>query len=145
MSPARHVATLSVLAILVGGACDATARRESRALLLAVERFRAAPAAEQDALLRIVADTACSEKLVCDTKAACVESFESTAESRRLRREVEHDVAMVRSGEIARDSEGAKALPSKLIRAEAQLQSGKEQLGRCEEGLVALRTRYGGG
>ncbi len=108
---------------------------EARALVSAVEAYRAAPndfkPAKADALDRV----ACTDKDVCAAKDACTKSADPTARGLRLQQEVQS--AATDAGPYPDD------LAKKWKQASSDLAEGYGYLEGCRAKIQALHERFG--
>ncbi len=126
----RYFAALVLVAL---SACHS--KDEARALLTAVDAFRAAPNEDKPAKADALDHIACTDKEICDVKSSCTKSADATAKGLRLQKEVQDG---------ARDSGPyPDDLAVKWKEASADLAEGYGLLEDCRARTQGLRERYG--
>jgi hypothetical protein len=121
--------------------CDNTARRESDALLAAVDQYRRAENPAKAERAQAVLAVACTAPDVCAARDACLAAINPTVRALTLKDEVAATLADI---EAHRGSPDASDLPGKLDDAESSLKSGHAKMGGCEKALADLRLHHGG-
>lgn len=137
---------LAVAATLAAtsAACGGEARRESAALLEAVDRYRDADASSKLVRGQAVAAVACSAGPVCSAKRVCLAAIEPTTRALQLRDDVARRVADIEQKHLDVAPPEKQALSGKLDEATELLQAGREKMSECERRLADLRVQYGG-
>lgn len=133
-------------AILSGAvaACNGAPKRETTALVNAVDFFRRADAAGRAERARAIADLPCTEARVCEAKGICLAAVEPTARALALKDEVAARVADLEQKRLAPDAPEVQDLPAKLDEATHLLQAGRAKMAECEAKLADLRVAFGG-
>ncbi|MBV9945846.1 MAG: hypothetical protein JOZ69_03260 [Myxococcales bacterium] len=124
-------------------ACSSAARREGRALLAAVDRYRHAEGSSRPALGEAVSGVPCTDREVCDAKRACLAAIEPTTRAGQLKDAVAARLSEIEGKRLAPSSPEAQALPSQLDEADRLLQEGRARMVDCERRLADLQIRYG--
>jgi hypothetical protein len=135
-------ATELVSALLVSG-CEGSGKRETTALLDAVDRYRLANTAAKADRAAAVGRLDCTEAAVCEAKRACVAGVEATTRAMQLKDEVTARLADLEQHRLLPDAPEAEALPGKLDEAGRLLQVGRDKMGDCERMIAELRLHYG--
>jgi hypothetical protein len=125
------------------GSCAGATKREARALISAMDRFRHASDASRAADAQAISDVACSDQRVCDAKRACLAAIDPTTRALGLKDEVAHRLADLEQKRLSPDSPDARALPGKLDEAEKLLREGRAKMLDCEKKLNDLELEYG--
>jgi hypothetical protein len=142
--PAPVAAALGlVLAALIPACTSGAGKRETSALIDAVEGFRRADAASRAAKVRELGAVPCSEAPVCEARRVCVEAAAPTTQALRLKDEVAARVADIEQKHLAADAPEAEALPAQLDEAAKLLEAGHRKMTECERRLADLRVQYG--
>lgn len=131
MTPMRVLPFLFLLS--AAAACHT--KDEARALVTAVDAYRAAPNDDKPAKADVLDKVECSDKDICAVKEACRKSADATARGLRLQKEVEkgsHD-----SGAYPDD------LAQKWKQASSDLAEGYGYLEDCRNKTQALKERFG--
>ena len=131
-----------LVAALVSG-CGGSCKRESRALIAAVDWYRHGESALKPALAQAVATTECTHHEVCDAKTACVAAIDPTARALFIRDEVARRVVDIEEHRLSPDSAEARGLPAKLDEAEKLLYEGRARMQDCEKRLTDLQVENG--
>jgi hypothetical protein len=135
---------LTVLAIVVSGCATGTGKRETSALLDAVDGYRRADVASSRATrAQVLESVTCTEATVCGAKDVCVEAVRATSRALLLKDEVAARLADVEQKRLAPDDPRAAALPGKLDEAQQLLGQGRERMTECERRLSELRVEFG--
>jgi hypothetical protein len=129
--------------VLAALACASSGKREARALVTSVDRYRHGDAASRSAATQAVDDVACSAEAVCAAKRACLSAMAPTTRAGLLRDEVARSLADLESKRLAPESPSAQALPSKLDLAERLLREGRTKMTECDQKLGELQVEYG--
>jgi hypothetical protein len=127
--------------LLLFAACSDRTRRETQALVDAVDAYRHADSASKAARGKAVGEVACSDPQVCAARQICVAAIEPTTQALALKDEVTARIGDIEKGALAPDSGVAQALPGKLDDAERLLRQGRDKMGECDVKLAALSTR----
>jgi hypothetical protein len=135
--------TLVMLVTFGVAGCSEPAKNEGRTLVFAVEQFLKAPNEAKAERAASVLDVRCTDARVCDAKALCVASVESTQKGFLLKRDVEVGVGKLERHELDPSSDEAQSLRTKLDEAQAALERGHEALPACEERIVKLKRELG--
>lgn len=115
--------------------CACHTKDEARALVSAVDAFRAAPNDEKPVKADALDKVECSDKDVCAVKEVCRKSADATARGIRLQKEVEQS---------ARDSGPyPDELAAKWKQASSDLAEGYGYLEDCRNRTQALKERFG--
>jgi hypothetical protein len=125
-------------------ACHDAPKRETTALLDAVDFFRRADAAGRAGRVRAIADLPCTDARVCEAKEICVAAVEPTARALALKDEVTARVADLEQKRLAPDAPEVQELPTKLDEATHLLEAGRAKMTECEAKLADLRLTFGG-
>jgi hypothetical protein len=134
-----------VLALGIAGvACGSSARRETSALVDAVDRYRQADNLSKTTHARAVAALPCSATSVCEAKRVCLEAIDPTTRALTLKDEVTARLADIEQKRLAPDAAEAASLPGKLDEATRLLETGRAKMTECERRLADLRIEYGG-
>jgi len=135
-----------VAAFLVTSAlgCSTSTRRETVALLAAMDRYQRANNASKGEQAQAVAALPCSDAQVCDAKRACLAAIEPTAKALGLKDEVSARIDDLQAKRLAPDSAEAQSLPGKLDLAARLLSDGRARMPMCERLLADLRIAGGG-
>ena len=123
-------------------ACSSGAKREAASLVSAVERYRRVENIQKPAEANTIAAVACTDREVCEVKAACIAVSEPTSKGLALKAEVERGMADIEAKRIPVDSDEARALAPKLETASNLLEKGRAALAACDEKVLALRLKY---
>jgi hypothetical protein len=124
---------LVVLSALLALGCHS--KDEARALVTAVDAYRAAPNDAKPARADALDKVECTDTDVCAVKAACTKSADATARGLRLQQEVQA---------AAKDGGGdPNALEDKWKRASSDLAEGYGLLEECRTKTQALHEHYG--
>ncbi len=89
----RRAVLATVMLSAAASACHDAPRRETAALLNAVDFFRRADAAGRAERARAIANLPCTDARVCEAKGICVAAVEPTARALALKDEVTARVA----------------------------------------------------
>lgn len=122
--------------------CDSAERREAQSIVNAITRFRTADNASTPGAVRALKATPCSTPEICRAREVCLASGEATAKALELKADVEKQIARLEKGELAKDSDEAKALATKLDEAETMLKRGHEGLPDCDAEVVSLKRKH---
>ena len=142
---ARRALALWVAAVAAAAGCTSGAgRRETAALLNAVDGYRNAAVAAKGARAQAVGAVACSEASVCEARKVCVDAMEPTTRALALKDEVAARLADIEGHRLPPDDPQAAVLPAKLDEAQHLLESGRAKMTDCERRLADLRVQYGG-
>ncbi|MDP8999897.1 MAG: hypothetical protein M3O46_07275 [Myxococcota bacterium] len=136
----RPLVALSVAIV----ACGGTGKRETSALVSAVDRYRRSDNASKVAEVQKVADVACSHPRVCDAKRACLAAMGPTARALAVKEEVARRLADIEEMRLSVDASDARGLPAKLDEAERLLNEGRSKMPDCEKQLTDLVVEHGG-
>ncbi len=139
----RGFALLLTFAALALAECAGSAKRESAALIGAVDRYRRADNASKAGLVESISGVACTDAQVCDAKQACLAAIEPTARALRLKDEVTLRLSDIEHKRLALDEPEAQALPDKLDEATRLLTEGRAKMTDCEKKLTDLRLLHG--
>jgi hypothetical protein len=111
------------------------AKEEARALVAAIDAYRAASNDDKPARADALDKVACTDEQVCAVKAACMKSADATAKGLRLQAEVQA---------FAKGHEGdPDTMAAKWKEANSDLAEGYGLLDGCRKQTEALRDRYG--
>lgn len=124
--------------------CSTSARHETVALLVAMDRYQRADNAAKGELAQAVAALPCSDAQVCDAQRACLAAIEPTARALALKDEVSARIDDLQTKRLAPDSAEAQTLPGKLDLASRLLNEGRARMPICERLLADLRIARGG-
>jgi hypothetical protein len=130
--------------VIACAACDDAPRRETSALLAAVDRYVRADNGAKATRAEAVAAVACTAPDVCAAKQACLAAIGPTVRALTLKDDVAARVAALEASHGAADAAATADLPGKLDEAERLLKEGHEKMGGCETALADLRLRRGG-
>jgi hypothetical protein len=134
-----------VLALGVAGvACGSSARRETSALVDAVDRYRQADNMWKPTQAHAVGALPCSATSVCEAKRVCLEAIDPTTRALALKDEVTARLADIEQKRLAPAAAEAASLPGKLDEAARLLEAGRAKMTECERRLADLRIEYGG-
>jgi hypothetical protein len=136
-----------LVAVTVAGAlsgCHDAPKRETAALLNAVDFFRRADAAGRAERVRAIEGLPCTDARVCEAKGICVAAVEPTARALALKDEVTARVADLEQKRLPPDAPEVQDLPTKLDEATHLLEAGRAKMTECEAKLVDLRVAFGG-
>jgi hypothetical protein len=134
-------AAVLVLALV---ACAASGRRETSALVDAVDRYRQADNKSKPTQADAVAALPCSTASVCEAKRVCLEAIGPTTRALTLKDEVTARLADIEQKRLAPAAAEAASLPGKLDEATRLLETGRAKMTECERRLADLRIEYGG-
>ena len=138
-------AVLAFIALsLTGAACQDAPKRETAALVNAVEFFRRADGAGRADRVRDIAGLRCTEARVCEAKGVCLAAIEPTARALAIKDEVAARVADLEQKRLAPDAPEVQDLPAKLDEAKRLLEAGRAKMGECDVKLADLRVAFGG-
>jgi hypothetical protein len=146
---ARYVAgrmlsrSLVLVVLLAATGCAGAGRREARALVTAVDRYRHADGASRAGQAQAVAAVACSDAHVCEAKRACLGAIDPTTRALALKDEVARRVGDLEQRRLSPDSADAQALPGKLDEAEKLLNEGRSKMTDCDRRLADLQIEFG--
>jgi hypothetical protein len=129
---------------LIGASCHDAPKRETAALVNAVDFFRRADGAGRADRVRDVAGVPCTEARVCEAKGICLAAIEPTARALALKDEVAARVADLEQKRLPPDAPEVRDLPAKLDEAKRLLEAGRAKMGECEVKLADLRVTFGG-
>lgn len=124
-------------------ACGGTAKRETSALVTAVDHYRRADNSSKAAEVQKVVDVACTDTKVCDAKRACLAAIGPTARALAVKDEVARRLADIEQKRLSVDAAEAQALPAKLDEAERLLNEGRAKMPDCEKQLTDLVVEHG--
>jgi hypothetical protein len=132
-------AAFLAVAVSCAIACTGSAKRETRALAEAVDRYRHADDRAKDVQGQAVAAVACTDARVCGAKQACTAAIEPTNRALALKDEVTRRLDDLEQKRLAPDSPEAQALPGKLDEAERLLKEGRAKMADCDARLAELQ------
>ena len=133
---------LACLACLV--ACSGAAKRETSALIAAVDRYRHADPASKPLEAEALGHVACTDAKVCGAKAACLAAIDPTTRAIALKDEVARRLVDIQEKRVSPASPEAQALPAKLDDAARLLQEGRAKMSDCDRQLTDLVVQFGG-
>jgi hypothetical protein len=124
--------------------CAGSGRRETSALVDAVDRYRQADNRSKPTHAQAVAALPCSATSVCEAKRVCLEAIAPTTRALTLKDEVAARLADIEQKRLAPAAAEAASLPGKLDEATRLLETGRAKMTECERRLADLRIEYGG-
>jgi hypothetical protein len=116
---------------------------EARRLAETIDRFRVSENAQKPAQLAAVKAAGCGDKVICDTKAKCLEMAEPIAQAIVLEAEVHEKMDLLEAGKLPKTAPEVIALPQKLDEADRLLDVGKKAIAACDQALVAMKQHVG--
>jgi len=140
----RSLRFLAVTALVASTSCSGAGRRETAALLRAVEVYRRADDASRARRAEAIFAVACSSTDICAAKDACFAAADATTRALRLKDDVASRVVEIDQKRLSPDSGEAAALPAQLDEAQRLLDTGRQRMSDCERRLGQLRVQYGG-
>lgn len=112
------------------------AKDEARALVTAVDAYRAAPNDDKPKKAAAIDAVACTDEEVCKAKDACRKSADATAKGLELQAEIQN--ALKDGGKPDQD-----AMQKKFEEANSDLAEGFGELEDCRAKVDHLRDRFG--
>jgi hypothetical protein len=119
-------------------ACAAPGRRESLALVDAVDRYRHADHESEPARAQAVAAVLCRAADVCEAKRVCLDAIDPTTRGLILKDEVTARLGDIEQRRLAPMAPEAVSLPEKLDEAARLLEMGRRNMTECDRRLADL-------